>query len=138
MDDVAYKWAPLCTLEHVDSRACVDDIQENFNPSINCDCPNECSFASYETKTSQLEFPTNRSISKFITSISTQVKNESAMHYVIGAIEKYFDDKLEYTQESLATLRYLIKRSFMYKKSHHNCGNFRFQVNFWKPESIFS
>ncbi len=101
-----YESAPLCTLDQIDSRACVDEIRENFNPSASCDCPNECVTTSYETKITQLEFPTNRSISKFITSISTQLKNASAMYYVIGAIEKYFEDKLQYTQEALTTLRF--------------------------------
>ena len=106
MDNVAYVSAPLCTLDEVEARACVDKIRASFNPSASCDCPNECVTSNYESKLTQFEFPTNRSIAKFITSISTQLKNESAMYYVIGAIEMYFDDKLEYTQEALSTLRY--------------------------------
>ncbi len=104
-DNIAYRGSTLCALDQVEARQCVDNLTETLNPSIACDCPNECVSESYDVTVSQLEWPTNRSISLFVTNVYQQLNNDSAVHYVIDAIDKYLNDKLSITQEGLTHLR---------------------------------
>ncbi|XP_075247907.1 degenerin mec-10-like isoform X2 [Convolutriloba macropyga] len=105
VDDLTFTESRLCTLDQKESRTCVDKLSETFNPNTQCHCPNECTSSSYDATITQLEWPTNRSLSRFVTNVYQQLNNDSAVLYVIAAIEKYLDDKLAYTQEGLSHLR---------------------------------
>ncbi len=104
-DDLFHRGVPLCTLNQTEARKCVDSLRKNVNPSVDCDCPNECFSDSYDVTVTQLEWPTNRSISLFVTNVYQQLNNDSAVYYVRDAIDKYLRDKLSNTQEGLAHLR---------------------------------
>ena len=104
MDNLLYHAVPLCKLNQTERRACVDDVNENVKPGHECDCPNECRSKSYDVKITQLEWPTNRSIARFVASVYKDL-NGSAIDYIIAAIGKYSQDQTQYTQSALNQLR---------------------------------
>ena len=105
VDDLTYGESELCTLDKIEERACVDRLSDTFNANTECDCPNECTTSSYDVTITQLEWPTNRSLSRFVTNVYQQLNNDSAVLYTISAIEKYLNDKLTNRQDGLSHLR---------------------------------
>ena len=104
VDDLLFRKVPLCTLNQTYERECVDYINAFANPNTVCDCPNECNVKSYDVTITQLEWPTNRSIARFVASVYKDL-NGSAIDYLMTAIDKYTVDKTENSQTALTQLR---------------------------------
>ena len=103
-DNLMVHQAPLCSLDQKEQRACVDFINENSNPNKECECPNECHVESYDVKITQLEWPTNRSIARFVANLYQDL-SRPAINYLVSAINRYTEDKKENTQQALTQLR---------------------------------
>ena len=95
VDNLGFLEAPLCTLNMISNRSCVEDIDREFSPNVQCDCPNECVKKDYIMEITQLEWPTNKSISRFVNTIEESLNNGSAAEFLRMIIEKYLDDKLQ-------------------------------------------
>ena len=88
----------------VNERHCVEDIDKHFSPNVDCDCPNECVRKTFEVEMTQSEWPTNKSIPRFINGVFEQLRT-SAADFMVQVFEKYWNDKRVGSQDALNTIR---------------------------------
>ena len=105
VDDVAYKPSRLCTLEEDPKMECVDDVSIEFNPTISCDCPDYCESVTYDVLMSKLIWPIRRSIPQFLATVHQNVKNNITKNFLLEALRKHEEEKLQTKSDALDIIR---------------------------------
>ena len=101
VDDLAYKQAPLCSINQSAARQCVDEINSWFNPNKLCNCPGECTDTRYDVTITHLEWPTNRSVPRFIANVYNELSNTSELSFMLQVTDRYMNDKKSNTRHAL-------------------------------------
>ena len=114
VDDIFFREAALCSLGQTEARKCVDTVQEVFNPTSDCDCPNDCETLTYDVMLTKLEWPTKRSFTQFVAAINGVLRSNKSLTFLLAAVSKYQEEKMNLDDQALSSIQSSFGRFTVY------------------------